>query len=146
MQPQLGLLKSTMLQLDATFSEKAYGCGSFSDFVERLKHAGYVNLSGSEGRYFIERKGAASPPEAPALRPEEALPPLRDVLETHRLDMETGCLAEQLEAWVQEVHPEFATRRLRLPGVRRTAEFRAGQAAGPRGAGRGEGAAGVSGR
>ena len=32
-QPQLGLLKSTMLQLDSAFTEKAYGANSFSDFV-----------------------------------------------------------------------------------------------------------------
>jgi len=107
-QSQLGLLKSTMLQLDATFSEKAYGCGSFSDFVEKLKAAGYVNLSGSEGRYFIERKGTAEPSQAPAPKPDEALPVLRDVLETHRLEMESGSVAEQLEAWVQEAHPEFS--------------------------------------
>ena len=106
-QPQLGLLKSTMLQLDATFSEKAYGSNSFSEFVEKLRNAGYVNLSGSEGRYFIERK-ATTKPEAPAPRPEEALPLLRDILETHRIDMEVGCVAEQLEAWVQEEHPEFS--------------------------------------
>ena len=73
-QPQLGLLKSTMLQLDATFSEKAYGCGSFSDFVEKLKNAGYVNLSGSEGRYFIERKTTAEAARRRRPRPEEALP------------------------------------------------------------------------
>src|ERR671918_532076 len=36
-QPQLGLLKSTMLQLDSAFSERGYGCGSFSDFVDKLK-------------------------------------------------------------------------------------------------------------
>ena len=108
-QPQLGLLKSTMLQLDATFSEKAYGCGSFSDFVERLKANGYVNLSGSEGRYFIERKTAAKPEQA-APRPEEALPMLRDVLETHRLDMESGCEADQLQEWVEQEHPGFQTR------------------------------------
>jgi uncharacterized protein (TIGR00288 family) len=107
-QPQLGLLKSTMLQLDATFSEKAYGCGSFSDFVEKLKAAGYVNLSGSEGRYFIERKATAEPVKAPAPKPEEALPLLRDVLETHRLDMEGGCLADNLESWVMEAQPEFS--------------------------------------
>jgi uncharacterized protein (TIGR00288 family) len=105
-QPQLGLLKSTMLQLDATFSEKAYGSGSFSDFVEKLKANGYVNLSGSEGRYFIERKTAVKS-EQPAPRPEEALPRLRDVLETHRLDMEAGCLADQLGEWVEQEHPGF---------------------------------------
>ncbi len=107
-QPQLGLLKSTMLQLDATFSERAYGCSSFSDFVEKLKNAGYVNLSGSEGRYFIERK-TTSQPERPAPKPEEALPLLRDVLETHRVEMENGCPADQMEAWVQAEHPDFTT-------------------------------------
>jgi len=45
-QPQLGLLKSTMLQLDSAFTEKAYGANSFSDFVEKLKKADYVNVSG----------------------------------------------------------------------------------------------------
>src|SRR5438445_3787343 len=59
-QPQLGLLKSTMLQLDSTFSERAYGCGSFSDFVEKLKKADYVNLSATGGRYTIEHKGSGS--------------------------------------------------------------------------------------
>ena len=37
MQPQLGLLKSTMLQLDSAFSERAYGSGSFSEFVEQAE-------------------------------------------------------------------------------------------------------------
>src|SRR6185295_11562397 len=57
-QPQLGLLKSTMLQLDSAFSERAYGAGSFSDFVEKLKKGDYVNVSGTGGRYTIERKGS----------------------------------------------------------------------------------------
>jgi uncharacterized protein (TIGR00288 family) len=105
-QPQLGLLKSTMLQLDAAFTEKAYGAGSFSEFVEKLKHAGYINISGSEGRYIIERISAKAP-ETPAPKPEEALPLLRDVLETHRIEMESGCLADDLESWVQTDHPEF---------------------------------------
>ncbi len=107
LRPQLGLLKSTMLQLDAAFSEKAYGAGSFSDFIEKLKAAGYVDVSGSEGRKFIERKAAVKP-EKPAPKPEEVLPALRDVLETHRIEMEEGCLADQLEAWVQEERPEFS--------------------------------------
>src|SRR3974390_1990902 len=33
--PQLGLLKSTMLQLDSTFNEKAYGAGSVCEFWGR---------------------------------------------------------------------------------------------------------------
>ncbi len=103
-QPQLGLLKSTMLQLDSTFSEKAYGAGSFSDFVERLKKADYINVSGSGGRYIIERKTSAAP-ERPAAKPEDALPPLRDVLENHRLEIENGCQAEDLAGWFREEQP-----------------------------------------
>src|ERR671928_69745 len=88
-QPQLGLLKSTMLQLDPAFSERAYGAGSFSDFVDKLKKAEFINVSGSGGRYIIERRGGHAPEKA-APKPEEALPLLRDVLETHRMELENG--------------------------------------------------------
>jgi hypothetical protein len=104
--PQLGLLKSTMLQLNATFSEKAFGAGTFTDFVAKLKDAGYVDVSGAEGRYVIERKTEAKP-EEPAHKPEEALPILRDVLETHRIEMDAGCMAEDLEGWVRAEHADF---------------------------------------
>src|SRR5436853_1471402 len=60
-QPQLGLLKSTMLQLDSSITEKGYGANSFSDFVEKLKKADFVNVSGQGGRYIIERKTSAQP-------------------------------------------------------------------------------------
>jgi len=106
-QPQLGLLKSTMLQLDSAFTEKAYGAGSFSDFVEKLKKADFVNVSGQGGRYIIERK-TSSQPERPTPKPEEALPALRDVLETHRLEMENGAPVDDLAAWVQAEVPNFA--------------------------------------
>src|SRR5437763_14691748 len=59
-QPQLGLLKSTMLQLDPAFSERAYGCGSFSEFVDKLKRSEFVNVTGSGGRTLIERKASAA--------------------------------------------------------------------------------------
>jgi hypothetical protein len=35
------------------------------------------------------------------------LPPLRDVLETHRLEMENGVPADDLAAWVQAEVPNF---------------------------------------
>jgi uncharacterized protein (TIGR00288 family) len=105
-QPQLGLLKSTMLQLDPAFSERAYGAGSFSDFVDKLKKAEFINVSGSGGRYVIERRGGHAPEKA-APKPEEALPILRDVLETHRMELENGATAEELEQWMQAEHPEF---------------------------------------
>ena len=38
--PQTGLLKSTLLQLDSTFSERNYGSSSFRDFTEKLVAGG----------------------------------------------------------------------------------------------------------
>jgi uncharacterized protein (TIGR00288 family) len=120
-QPQLGLLKSTMLQLDPAFSEKAYGAGSFSDFVEKLKKADFVEVSGTGGRYIIERKGSGgAQPERATRRPEESLPLLRDVLELHRLDVENGVPAEHLEQWMLEEHPTFAVADI---GFQEFAEF-----------------------
>lgn len=104
--PQLGLLKSTMLQLDSTFNEKAYGAGSFTDFVEKLRKNNLVHVTGGEGRYMIERKGTAQA-ERPAARPEAALPVLRDVLETHRMDVDGGAAADALAGWVNTEHPSF---------------------------------------
>jgi uncharacterized protein (TIGR00288 family) len=104
--PQLGLLKSTMLQLDSTFNEKAYGANSFTDFVEKLQKADYVEVSGGEGRYMIRLRGGAAP-EKPGAKPEEAIPLLRDVLETHRLDIDNGAVADDLADWVHLDHPAF---------------------------------------
>ena len=42
--PQLGLLKSTLLQLDSSFSERDYGCSSFRDFADKLAAHGIVGL------------------------------------------------------------------------------------------------------
>jgi len=108
-QPQLGLLKSTMLQLDSAFSERAYGAGSFSDFVEKLKKADMVNVTGAGGRYVIERKTSATKPEHPALKHDDLLPPLRDVLENHRLELENGSSVEELAVWFKEEQPNFDT-------------------------------------
>jgi uncharacterized protein (TIGR00288 family) len=105
-QPQLGLLKSTMLQLDSTFNERAYGGSSFSDFVEKLKRADLVNVSGTGGRYIIERKGTAAA-EHPSLKHEDLLPPLRDVLENHRLEIENGCPVDDLAGWFKAEQPSF---------------------------------------
>ena len=103
--PQLGLLKSTMLQLDSTFNEKAYGANSFTDFVEKLQKVDFVEVTGGEGRYMIRLKGAA--PEKPGAKPEQAIPLLRDILETHRLELDNGANAEDLAEWVRQEHPSF---------------------------------------
>ncbi|MFO7303527.1 MAG: NYN domain-containing protein [Acidobacteriota bacterium] len=51
--PQLGLLKSTLLQLDSTFSERSYGAGSFRDFVEKLEKIGVVKLQEVKGSLLV---------------------------------------------------------------------------------------------
>ncbi len=53
--PQLGLLKSTILQLDPTFSEREYGARSFLEFIQKLERAGRVRLRRSERSYLVER-------------------------------------------------------------------------------------------
>ena len=52
--PQTGLLKSTLLQLDSTFSERNYGASSFLDFTEKLAHAGLVHLKQTGRSVMVE--------------------------------------------------------------------------------------------
>jgi uncharacterized LabA/DUF88 family protein len=54
--PQLGLLKSTLLQLDSTFSEKSYGASSFRDFAEKLAQAGLLRLNQAGRNLLVEIK------------------------------------------------------------------------------------------
>ena len=54
--PQLGLLKSTLLQLDSTFSERTYGAGSFRDFAQKLAAAGHVTLREAGRNVLVELK------------------------------------------------------------------------------------------
>ena len=52
--PQLGLLKSTLLQLDSSFSERDYGASTFRDFAEKLEKRGYVSLKHSGRTTVVE--------------------------------------------------------------------------------------------
>ncbi len=52
--PQLGLLKSTLLQLDSTFSERDYGASTFRDFIEKMAAAGYVKLKQVDRSLLVE--------------------------------------------------------------------------------------------
>ncbi len=62
--PQLGLLKSTMLQLDSTFSERTYGASTFRDFAGKLASAGVVTLKESGRNILVELKDEFHPPAA----------------------------------------------------------------------------------
>jgi hypothetical protein len=52
--PQTGLLKSTLLQLDSTFSERTYGASSFLDFVEKLAQSGLAQLKHTGRSVMVE--------------------------------------------------------------------------------------------
>jgi hypothetical protein len=71
--PQLGLLKSTLLQLDSTFSERTFGVSSFRDFAEKLAAAGFVTLRESGRNILVELKedGHHPPHQHEARAPHE---------------------------------------------------------------------------
>ncbi len=62
--PQLGLLKSTLLQLDSTFSERSFGAGSFRDFVEKLAGAGVLRVYQGKGGWLVAPVDGVASPEA----------------------------------------------------------------------------------
>jgi len=66
--PQTGLLKSTLLQLDSTFSERNYGASSFLDFVEKLAQAGLVSLKHA-GRSVMVELNEGFPDDSSAAAP-----------------------------------------------------------------------------
>ncbi len=77
--PQLGVLKSTLLQLDPTFSEREYGASTFRDLVQRLGRAGYVTLKGTDRNIYVElREGSDGQPSLPSARESDGVPETGD--------------------------------------------------------------------
>jgi uncharacterized LabA/DUF88 family protein len=80
--PQLGLLKSTLLQLDSTFSERNYGAGTFREFAQKLEKAGVLRVYQGKGGWLVaaaegvsldvtpEEAAAAEAAPAPAAAPQ----------------------------------------------------------------------------
>jgi hypothetical protein len=64
--PQLGLLKSTLLQLDSTFSERDYGASSFRDFADKLAAAGLVTLRSAGRSVLVDLREAGEATETGA--------------------------------------------------------------------------------
>jgi OST-HTH/LOTUS domain len=66
--PQLGLLKSTLLQLDSSFSERDYGVGSFREFADKLARQGLVSLK-HQGRSTLVELPDPSAQQSPQAEP-----------------------------------------------------------------------------
>ena len=88
--PQLGLLKSTLLQLDSSFSERDYGASTFREFADKLAEQGLVALKQQGRSTLVELpidSTPAAPPAEPVVLPATDAPassnatPLREILE-----------------------------------------------------------------
>lgn len=72
--PQIGLLKSTLLQLDPTFTERDYSAGTFLEFMQRMEKAGYVHLRRIDRGFLVELAESGGGREAPPQDSESAPP------------------------------------------------------------------------
>jgi uncharacterized LabA/DUF88 family protein len=70
--PQLGLLKSTLLQLDSTFSERDYGVGSFLEFMQKMERERLAHLRRTDRGFLVEipADGESRPAAEPETRAE----------------------------------------------------------------------------
>ncbi len=134
--PQLGLLKSTLLQLDSTFSERDYGVSSFRDFIQKLADAGYVNLKQVDRSLMVELKEAAeesakeaqepvaaaseeapetaAAPEAPEaqppVQPSEAVNSLEALLRDSRVKPHWPMYLRTFKQFIRSLQPPFDER------------------------------------
>ena len=132
--PQLGLLKSTMLQLDSTFSERTYGVSSFRDFAEKLAAAGYVTLKESGRNVLVELKEGVQPEpqrqqepphpqphhersaphhvaEAPQPRAAEAVAEVRRLFQAAQQPPRWPMYVRQVKQYLRGVDPTFDERK-----------------------------------
>jgi len=71
--PQLGLLKSTLLQLDSSFSERDYGVSTFREFADKLAKEGLVALKHQGRSTLVELPGLSTQPSLDETAPHRAL-------------------------------------------------------------------------
>jgi uncharacterized protein (TIGR00288 family) len=83
--PQLGLLKSTLLQLDSTFSEREYGASSFRDFMQKIAETGAVKLREAGRNVLVEAVDEGRAGEAPVAAPAEPVRGVRAQPDSERL-------------------------------------------------------------
>ena len=127
--PQLGLLKSTLLQLDSSFSERDYGVSTFRDFAEKLEKQGLVTLKHSGRSTVVEladdRLGVTTLPEPTPVTPDDAehLPAetngnlaegvalIRSILAEATTPPRWPMYVRQLKQFIRTARPDFDERR-----------------------------------
>jgi uncharacterized LabA/DUF88 family protein len=123
--PQLGLLKSTLLQLDSSFSERDFGASTFRDFAEKLEQRGLVTLKHSGRTTLVELTEAGShdeeraelppAPSTAAATPEFSLADgvalVRAVLAEATTPPRWPMYLRQLKQFIRAARPDFDERR-----------------------------------
>ena len=99
--PQLGLLKSTLLQLDSTFSERNYGSSTFRDFVEKISKTGAVTVRQAGRNITVDLPEDGAAPQAVAVaapaRDTTSEPPAPAALDAARLAEITQQVRQAIE-------------------------------------------------
>ncbi len=111
-QPQLGLIKSTMLQLDPAFAERDYGVSVFSGLMEKLEEQGFINVKTVDNHLIVERAKAEETETKVEEEPsgperEDALPLLQDVLADNEHLLEMGIPEREVEMLMRSAEPDF---------------------------------------
>ena len=104
-EPQLGPLKSTLLQLDSTFSERDYGTSSFREFIQRLSDKHHLSLRRIDNGYVVEMNGDGPRDKQPARPRADAA---SDEVVEPTGDVEPGAEAAAGEAGVHAEAPARA--------------------------------------
>jgi uncharacterized LabA/DUF88 family protein len=139
--PQLGLLKSTLLQLDSTFSERDYGVSSFRDFTQKLADAGYVNLKQVDRSLLVELRESreevketreasvpvpepvaeSSPqqemPAQAAAQPEEGIRVLLDTIKESKPRPHWPMYLRTFKQYLRSLQPPFDERQFGFPST-----------------------------
>ncbi|MBI4474638.1 MAG: NYN domain-containing protein [Acidobacteria bacterium] len=128
--PQLGLLKSTLLQLDSTFTERDYGASTFRDFIEKMASAGYVKLKQVDRSLLVELKEVeheeaevpreeeprpqpvAAPPAGPTpSQMEEGVRAIREIFENAQITPHWPMYLRNVKQYIKNAAPAFDERK-----------------------------------
>jgi uncharacterized LabA/DUF88 family protein len=137
--PQLGLLKSTLLQLDSTFSERDYGATTFRDFIEKLARTGAVTLKQVDRSLLVElaegddgspeeeigaggngegpTRAEAEPGDNSAGNVEEGLAVIRSVFDKAETPLKWPMYVRGIKQYIKSIEPDFDERAYGFTGL-----------------------------